>query len=317
MRLFNDGNNVNRNLEKKAIKEKKAAQKAEKKARRYEKKKVSEVTDYIHDSETFETNSISIGTCSIIGTRKEQQDSFSVNQNSKDDWAITVVCDGMGGLSGGKIASAAAADFMIAEATSFVRMDDLNKNVKLLDEKNDVFADQFISSVKKANEMVIKLKDKNGESMKAGTTMTMAVIKDKMLHWVSIGDSKMYFLRDDELKCLTHEHNYAFYADHLETDANFKFNPKEREDALVSYLGVSEIRCIDYNRKALKLKDNDRILLCSDGLYKLLSDEEIRAILMSRKTPQEIASLLIAESVQQAKKSQDNTTVIVIEYKEK
>lgn len=313
MRLLNDGNRYNNDAEKKL---KRAEQKEEKKVLHFERKKRKKISDFLRYTEKYETENIKIGTCSVIGTRNEQQDSFAVNHSKEDNWVVSVVCDGMGGLSGGKIASALAADFVVAETTAFVRTK-VDDGAGFSEIEQDNYTKQFLNMVKKANDMIVQLKDKNGENIKAGTTMTTAVIKNGMLHWVSVGDSKLYFMREGEIRCLTHEHNYAFYADKLEDDVSFKFNPNEREDALVSYLGVSELKCIDYNKKPLKLKNNDRILLCSDGLFKLVSDDEIQMIMKHTKKVEKTVSTLMAEAALNVKNSQDNTTVIVIEYKEK
>lgn len=245
---------------------------------------------------------IQAGSSSIIGMRENQEDAYFVTQNDEDRFAMGIVCDGMGGLNGGEIASNAAVDYL--------------KGV--IDGREDAehIRLRLFEAAREANDVVNNLKNSQGMSLRAGTTMIMATIKEGYLNWISVGDSKIFLIRDSKMFCLTKEHNYEFMAEEKRNDENFRFNPEVRKDALVSYLGAEELTYIDLNQRPFELFDKDMVLLCSDGLYKSLSEEQIRVMFLSESTDMNRAAKMLTEAAMlNAVGKQDNTTVIVLQYR--
>ena len=245
-----------------------------------------------------------IGVSSIVGTRMNQQDSYDVYKQPFKNYTVAVVCDGMGGLAGGEMASKTAARYVsekLSDASEAEKLDSV-----------------MVRIAKDANTRVRELKTNDGQSLKAGTTMAAAVIKEGELHWCSVGDSKIYIFKDGIFKCLTNEHNYKFLSEQMKNDNSFVYDPNARKDALVSYLGAGELKYIDINQEPIKLADGDVIMLCSDGLYKVLSEEDIVKHLMDDTAPpEETAKNLTSEALRNSRGAQDNTTVVVLRYKEK
>lgn len=241
------------------------------------------------------------GYSSIIGERKNQQDACFAENDPKNACAIGIVCDGMGGLEGGAIASNAAIDYVV-KAMRDIGEDEINENLEMIAED--------------ADEIIAELTDDEGNRIRAGTTLAAALIKGRRLHWVSVGDSKIYILKNGALQCVTDQHNYKFMADRRKNQRNFTFDPNVRQDALVSYIGAGRLPYIDISPDNVVLDDRDMILICSDGLYNSLPEAQIRAIMMKEnQTVSSIAHKLTDEVSAKKLKGQDNATAVVMQYR--
>lgn len=86
-------------------------------------------------------------------------------------------------------------------------------------------------------------------------------------------------------------------------------------EALTSYLGIGNIKRIGKSRQEILLKPGDQLLLCSDGLYKSLSSDQIKAMLIDNQIDVRVSvRRLVDMALAKASKKQDNTTVILIQY---
>jgi len=240
---------------------------------------------------------------SIIGTRDEQQDcAFTQVDNLT---AIAVVCDGMGGLESGRTASAAT----IAK-------------FKELHEKKDpaeTYPAFFLKAVDILDEFVFHLKDENGERISAGTTLVAAAIESNNLFWLSIGDSRLYILRGNEFARVTRDHNYFLRLDQMRREKEISESQYQAEsvrgESLISFVGVGGIEVMDLSNAPFNLLPNDTILLTTDGLYKTLSDEEIKHCLYIEDVNESITALINTAN-EKALPFQDNTTCVIIRCNE-
>lgn len=251
---------------------------------------------------------IQLGFSSVIGTRKTQQDSVIVSdrdylQDKGFKRGIAVLCDGMGGLSGGELASFATAKTIFDD---FVFTNPEN------------IPEFFKEEVRKTDEIVYGLEDENGKLMGAGSTLVSVIIDGDKLYWVSVGDSRIYIIRNSEMVQVTSDHNYYMI---LKQKADSGLISQEeaandpRAEALISFIGIGKESPIDMNDQPFVLQNGDTILLCSDGLYKTLSDQAIvRILLQSGQNPTFIANALTQAVMAENKRGQDNTTVAVVKY---
>lgn len=247
----------------------------------------------------------SIAKKSVIGNRKEQQDSAYFETDGER--AVAVICDGMGGKEGGRQASSVASKFFLEDMLQ--KSFDENLPRVLQDE------------MERLDEKVVCLKDKKGNMMSAGTTLVGIVLDTDRLWYVSVGDSRLYRCRNGKLQCLTTDHNYELilrehhkqgYLDSKEFDEAIQ---EKKTQALISYLGIGRKKRIDISEEFLEMKEGDRLLLCSDGLYKALYPEQIQAIVSDESEDVEsIANRLIQVATTCAVNDQDNTTVIVADF---
>ena len=242
------------------------------------------------------------GYSSIIGSRKSQQDAVYVDRNMKDNYSIAVICDGMGGLASGAEASRTAVNYIAGELHRINSIETPEPEME--------------SIVERADKLISEMTDETGNHIKSGTTAAAVLIKENRLHWVSVGDSKIYILKNGALQCVTEQHNYRYLSEQKRYDSTFRFDPNVRQDALVSYIGAGNLPYIDLSPPNMILDDGDMIMLCSDGLYNALSEHQIKAVMMSEQnTIGEMADALTESVVMRKNKNQDNTTVVVLKYK--
>ena len=245
------------------------------------------------------------GMASLIGTRPTQQDClYSTVRGSK---AMAIVCDGMGGLQGGEQASHSA-------VKRFVR--DYQK-------RNRSFPPSAFMPVaaNRMDQAVHNLKDKNKEPMHAGTTVVAVIIEENRLYWLGVGDSRVYLIRGNRMRALNRDHNYRMRLDEALSQGIITeeiYRKEERKaEALISYIGKGGLTLIDYNAEPFYLQNGDRILLCSDGLYRTLDNSKIMDICYSDLSgAQETAERLTETAVLSSLERQDNTSAVVIQYSE-
>lgn len=251
-------------------------------------------------------SNISVGMSSVIGKRKDQQDTIKAD----DEYAlleegkfIAVLCDGMGGLSGGKLASETAASFIVEAFHSERCVEDIG---------------QFYRGVvAESDRRVVQLRDDNGNPLKAGTTMaSIAIVGDK-LHWASVGDSHIYLIRNNHIQCITNDHNYLMTLNQKVKNGEItqqEANTHPKREALISYLGINGVKYLDLNAEPFQLRKGDYIILCSDGLYRTVSEKDIKDITYGIGDADDVATCLTAYAMQARKAHQDNTSVIVVQY---
>jgi serine/threonine protein phosphatase PrpC len=247
---------------------------------------------------------ITPGNAQHIGSRKEQQDDFGFSDIDNVAFVnhggvLAVVTDGMGGLAQGQEASQIAKQTMLREYEE--------KSTK------KTIPQALIRALSVANAKVLELAKQAGLEGQTGTTLVAAVINDSELYWVSVGDSRIYLYRQGEMIQLTTDHDYGRQLD--QEAALGQISPDEaaahpQRQALISYLGLPFLSEIDRNEDPVILEAGDRILLCSDGLYKTIPGEEIVKFL--DRDPQQAAEGLIEATLARGKTNQDNVTVAIL-----
>ena len=203
---------------------------------------------------------------SSIGGRADQQDSAGFEFTERG--GITVICDGMGGHDGGRLASSYAVSHIIE---MYVGRDaGIPINEFLLNSADSI--DRDINAISYPD----------GTRMQAGSTIVCTVIEGNSLFWLSVGDSRIYLSRNNEFVRITTDHNYLTRLEYELSCGQITREEYEAElyksDALVSFLGVGGMSMIDSNELPFELRKNDMIILASDGLYKIISDEQIKLL---------------------------------------
>ena len=242
-----------------------------------------------------------------IGKRHEQQDSFAFSfarwEKTEEPGILAVVCDGMGGMALGRESSLLATE-------TFTRI--FEKAPPHLSVPEALYR-----SLLAANDAVWGMASKAGFPGIAGTTLTAAVIERGSLYWASVGDSRVYLFRDGSLKRLTEDHNVANHLEKLVEKG--EMDPAEasvywRPDALTSFIGIEVLEEYDLSEKPLPLEEGDVVLLCTDGLYNFMAEDEICEFLSSAQgdssagTAQRMVNCLR----QRGLPYQDNVTVLLL-----
>lgn len=240
---------------------------------------------------------------SMLGTRDEQQDAYLYRVS--EDVSIAVVCDGMGGLNGGAVASQLAVRTFKEDILGQWPIDDvpafLNEEAIKLDK------------------LVYYLQGDDGQWLHAGTTMTAIVIIKNQMFFLGVGDSRLFLQRGQGMVSVTREHNYKLQLEDYKksgviTEHEYDCAVKERGDALISYLGYGNITVMDVNRSPITLQHGDRLLLCSDGLTKIFSEKELRDFLVQNSDIHHINTTFKSMIHRMQLSNQDNTTYIIVEF---
>ena len=244
-----------------------------------------------------------VGNIQGVGGREHQEDSFAVlNVSDPEKLAerglLAVVADGMGGMAGGEFASQCAVDSLIQ---SFEEWDGVSP-----------VADCLYSAAFAASEQVFR--QFGGMS---GTTLAAVHIREDGLHWVSVGDSAIFLMRNGGVFQLNREHNYLnqLYARELEEETIHKERAEQDVDArrLTSFVGIDHLREVDLNLRPWRIRPGDVLLLCSDGISGVLTPPELKEAMCLE--PDEGCALLETMIWEKQVLEQDNYTGIMIAYR--
>lgn len=244
---------------------------------------------------------ISLGKLHDMGMREYQQDSFGQTPVLHDTGILAVLADGMGGLSGGE------------KVSRKIVMETLNYGAAL---QSGQLANALPDMVAEINCAVNQMLGPQG-LYTSGSTVVSALITGGELRWISVGDSRVYLYRDGQLNQLSRDHDLMqdWMADILEgtrSMAEAMRDPDGRK--LTSFIGMGELRYVDYNHTPIPLLPGDRVLLMSDGIYGTVSDDEMEAILLGSGNVQEAASHIGQKIAGACLSYQDNYTLVILGY---
>lgn len=136
-----------------------------------------------------------------------------------------------------------------------------------------------------------------------GTTMAGVQFCQDYINISNIGDSRIYMLKEDSLEQISIDHNET----KLQEKLNINSNSKAR---LTQYLGIKrEEMIIQPYKKQIQYKDVNKILICSDGITDMISDEDIKKILSQKITSEEAVGILVEKAMENG--GIDNTTIMV------
>lgn len=245
--------------------------------------------------------SIKLGASIIIGTRDYQQDAIYTGESQ--GMTIGIVCDGMGGMTSGDVASKTAIGI-------------LSEDFLKLPHDADI-PDFFRREAGKMDDAVSGIAA--GEALGSGTTVVSVIVRDGLFYWLSVGDSRIYVIRNNQIRNLNRDHNLKLRLDEMLQKGQISMEEYERKsvkkEALISYLGIGNVSLVDVSPKGIRLEENDILLLSSDGLYKRLTNDEVLEVVMCEEPDMKRAAKRLTDVVNlRTKKSQDNTSVIIMQY---
>lgn len=251
---------------------------------------------------------IEVGCYTIIGDRKSQQDTMRYAWKG-DDTVLAVVCDGMGGMSGGERASRKAVDVIFKNfADNFVA-------------EETQYSEWMKRAFVEADKAVAALTDEEGNILHAGSTVVGVLIKNNRMYWASAGDSVIYYLNILGIRTVTRMHNYNLRLEQLLNSGKITVEEAKQEsmngrgEALISFLGIGGLPIVDSGSQPVLMGVGDVIVLASDGLYKSLTTVQIQAIVDESGGNMSIAAERLCKEAQRLGEcKQDNTTVIAIRY---
>ena len=207
---------------------------------------------------------------------------------------VYAVADGLGGLPDGAKASQRIVQLL---GQTMKRIDSSQERVALTELINGI------------NEIVVKEGLDAHPHSGIGSTLTIGQIVGSQLLIGHIGDSAAYLLRDDDLERLTIDHTLAQELIDRQGESAHDVIPPEYSHTLTRCIGQGEN--LSVYSKSLTIIPGDRILLCTDGLDKVISSEAIKKGLARKQTPEEACHQLM--KIANDNGGPDNITVIVID----
>lgn len=256
--------------------------------------------NYIFDDLRINCN-YDIAIASGIGRRESQQDAAYAAATDAD--VIAVVCDGMGGIAGGQLASETAVEAFLEFYQRYAQLGISN-------------GEWMQNATAEVDDIVYSLTDSEGKRLGAGTTMISVVIHEEQLYWLSVGDSRIYIFRGSEIAQVTNDHNYFLRLNQQKEDGVITAEQYHQEahngEALISFIGMGGLMLMDINEEAFCLEPGDVVLLCTDGLYRTVTDDEMKFVLSESADMQEAANHFDELITYRALPFQDNYTYILI-----
>lgn len=224
--------------------------------------------------------------------REHNEDNVIILHNDNGEYLLAVA-DGMGGHKAGEVASAIAINHITQE---FYALDTLGDKDNAIDFLRDVVVEM--------NNKIFDYTKENPDSKGMGTTFVCAIKTRDYLLYGNIGDSSGYVIKKNKLHKVTKDHtlvNLLVSTGEL-TPEEAKYHP--RKNVLMRALGANnpiEIDIFDVENTT------DGILLCSDGLTNMLTEEQIEKVLVEEKTAEDAVVKLIKKA--NARGGNDNISV--------
>lgn len=243
----------------------------------------------------------------IDGARDYQEDAYMVNQlgeiENGDICSLVIMADGMGGHAAGNVAS----NMVIATFNKTFQSRFPTKKI----------AESLTESLNRSNDQIRASVKETPALRGMGCTMVSAYLEGDKLYWVSVGDSHLYLIRDRELIKQNADHSYGAYLDMMkEQGMDISERDGMSRNMLMSAMTGEEISSIDVSEVPIKVRPGDRVIVASDGLDTLGAGAIIQYSSWSATAKECVYALL--KAVEDANKiNQDNTTLIIIDIKER
>jgi protein phosphatase len=241
------------------------------------------------------------------GARRNQEDAAVIwplapvaTGASNPDRLVAALADGMGGHAGGAIASRIVCESFLA---------------KVAQSEGDN-RDRLRTGLDAANAAVAAEVETKPALSGMGSTLIGVLFGVNGLEWVSVGDSPMFLYRDGEIALLNEDHSLAPALDQMAAEGRLTFDQARndpRRHLLRSAITGEELDLVDLSHKPLELTLGDYVVLASDGIHTLETDEIARVIgAYSNDGCEAVAAALIRAVEQMRDPHQDNTTVVVV-----
>ena len=261
-------------------------------------------------------NHLDTATISDPGSRgRINEDSFQINsftlsENDETPVLLSVVADGIGGHKAGEIASKIAVETIVTA----VAESDMSDPIWVLK-----------SALLEANHSIISNASKDDTRIGMGSTVACALIIDTALYIATLGDSRIYLIRDNVIRQLTIDHTWVQEAWDAGIINSEEARSHPRRHLIRSYLGSADPLTPDLRlylsdnenleqakaNQGLPLLPQDQILICTDGLTDLVIDEEILDIINRNDSKEEQLGKLV--DLANLRGGHDNITIVLLQ----
>jgi len=229
--------------------------------------------------------------------RELNEDAYAYSY-MKDGSFCVAIADGMGGHNCGEIASRLAVDETIAYLSQIEGLKDTD------------FPTVLARAIQIANQKIIALSKESPAYNGMGTTIVLLLFFEQTVHIAHVGDSRAYRVSQGEIIQLTKDHSYTEELVKIGYLKREEADKHPRKNVITKALGAFEGSEPDFC--AVDLLKDDMIILCTDGLTNMITNEEFADIVNKIKTPDRLCEKLLKTALKNG--GRDNVTVAAIKY---
>ena len=255
-----------------------------------------------HSADPVETGSLHVTVLSDLGNIRTNNEDTGMFYKVADEQVIRakgyllLVADGMGGHNAGEVASRMAGEIISREYFKHANNAGVERNL----------ANAFTLANKTIFEKARADKSLSG----MGTTCTALVVIGETVYYAHVGDSRAYIQKGDTITQITEDHTYVQELVNKGDISAAEAATHPKRNILTNAMGTKPDLRIDTGKCSLSFEANDRLLLCSDGLYDYFTDAEMGALL-KQGALKNVAATLIGQA--KARGGHDNITVVLAE----
>ena len=235
---------------------------------------------------------------SRIGGRKENQDSAGIRETKLG--YLIVVCDGMGGMQGGSVASQIAVQTILETVDSA----DIQANPSMT----------LIKAIRNANMAILEESRDNPNLQGMGTTVTALLLTPHSALTAYLGDSRIYQIRNGEKIFRTFDHSMVFEMVKEKVISEEQARLSDQSNIIMKALGITPDIAVEVVERPYR--KGDRFVLCTDGFWGAMPEKEFIRHLSEKKSLDKIldSTANIVESIgRNSGKEYDNLTAAILE----
>lgn len=225
------------------------------------------------------------------GGREENQDSVAVREEKEH--GVYALADGLGGLQNGREASELA-----------VKLIEMAWKPKREGQAEDWLREHF----EKANQLLGKYAEV--KKAKVRTTLVALCVDGQTATWAHTGDSRLYFLHDGQIQRHTADHSVAYKKFKAGEISRTEIPRDDDQSALLKSLGGTERWEPDTD--SCQVEAGDGFLLCSDGFWEFVHDDEILFDYLKASSAQDWAERLLVRVMARIEGDNDNLSVVTV-----
>lgn len=227
--------------------------------------------------------------------RSNNEDAFFILPEQR----IYIIADGVGGHNSGEIASR----FAVQQIAEYV----VTNSISEMDDDEEL-KHYFLNCLRQVNQQLYALAGESNGNEGMATTLVLAYIKNNNAYIINVGDSRAYLIRDKLIRQVTEDHTYVNQL--LKNGAITKEEADQhpKKNMITRAIGGEADVSPDFYQ--FKVYEGDLILMCTDGLYGELSEEELYSMAQGRRSMYRLANDYVKEANERGAK--DNVTVVCI-----
>ncbi len=224
------------------------------------------------------------------GGRDNNEDSVGISEST------FVLADGLGGHKSGEIASQLVVDYLI-------------KNYSRI---NDISNAKMHGIINELNGIVCDAKETNSSLGDMASTVVAAFVKDGIFNYFNVGDSRLYYFRNNKIILQSKDHSVTQACVDLGEIKREEMRFHKDRNKLTKVIGLDRNLKVLNSFNPIEVQCDDAILMCSDGFWEYISEKDMEKTLKKSKSTQQWLELMLKIVNTHIKKNSDNLSAIVV-----